>query len=121
MITEFNLEEKFAQITEYWTPKIVGELNGQYVKLAKGKGELIWHSHEEEDELFMIVKGTLIMEFRDKTTYTKAGEILIIPKGVEHKPSTEDEEVWIMLFEPKETKHTGEILHEKTVSNLEWI
>ena len=122
MITEFNLEEKFSKIHEYWTPKIVGELNGQYVKLAKGKGELIWHSHEEEDELFFIVKGTLVMEFRDKTTETNAGEILIIPQGVEHKPSTKaDEEVWIMLFEPKETKHTGEIQHEKTVTNLEWI
>ena len=121
MINEFNLEEKFALIEEYWTPKIVGELNGQYVKLAKGKGELIWHSHEDEDELFYIAKGTLKMEFRDRTTYTKAGEILIIPRGVEHKPSTDGEEVWIMLFEPKATKHTGEIVHKKTVTDLEWI
>jgi len=122
MVSNFNLEEKFSKVKEYWTPKIVGELNGQYVKLAKGKGELIWHSHEAEDELFMIVKGTLIMEFRDQTTQTHAGEILIIPRGVEHKPSAPaGEEVWIMLFEPKETKHTGEILHEKTVTDFEWI
>lgn len=121
MITQFNLTEKFNQITEYWTPGIVGQLNGQYVKLAKGKGELIWHSHEGEDELFFVVKGTLKMEFRDKTTYTKPGEVLIIPKGVEHKPSTEDEEVWIMLFEPIATKHTGTVEHEKTVTDLKWL
>lgn len=121
IINEINIHEKFDQITEYWTPKIVGELNGQYIKLAKVKGEFVWHSHQEEDELFMIIKGTLIMDFRDKTTVSKTGEILIIPKGVEHRPRTEDEEVWIMLFEPKATKHTGEIKHEKTVENLDWI
>lgn len=122
MITNFNINEKFDLITEYWTPKIVGELNGQYVKLAKVKGDFVWHDHEDEDELFMIVKGTLIMDFRDKTTETKAGEILIIPKGVEHRPRTlNDEEVWLMLFEPKATKHTGDVEHEKTVKNLEWI
>lgn len=121
MINEINIHEKFDQITEYWTPKIVGELNGQYIKLAKVKGEFVWHSHQEEDELFMIIKGTLIMDFRDKTTVSKTGEILIIPKGVEHRPRTENEEVWIMLFEPKATKHTGEIKYEKTVENLDWI
>lgn len=122
MITNFNINEKFELISEYWTPKIVGELNGQYVKLAKVKGEFVWHSHENEDELFMIVKGTLMMDFRDKTTETKAGAIIIVPKGVEHRPRTmNDEEVWLMLFEPKNTKHTGEVEHEKTVKNLEWI
>lgn len=121
MITEINLQEKFSKFTAQWTPKIVGELNGQYVKLAKLEGEFIWHSHEEEDELFMVIQGTLIMDFRDKTTVTKAGEILIVPKGVEHKPRTEGKEVWVMLFEPKETKHTGDVEHEKTVKNLEWI
>lgn len=122
MITNFNINEKFDLISEYWTPKIVGELNGQYVKLAKAKGDFVWHAHSDEDELFMIVKGTLIMDFRDKTTETKLGEIIIIPKGVEHRPRTyNNEEVWLMLFEPKEIKHTGEVEHEKTVKNLEWI
>lgn len=122
MIAKFNITQKFDLITEYWTPKIVGELNGQYVKLAKLKGELIWHSHEDEDELFQVIKGTLIMDFRDKTVHVNEGEILIVPKGVEHFPRTkDDQEVWTLLFEPKETKHTGDIDHEMTVKNLEWI
>lgn len=122
MIQELNLAEKFAKINQYWTPKIVAELNGQYVKLVKAKGELIWHQHDDEDELFHIFKGTFVMDFRDRTTYTRAGEILIVPRGVEHRPRTEgDEEVWLLLFEPKATKHTGDILHEKTVTDLEWI
>lgn len=121
MATEANINKKFELIQEYWTPKIIGELNGQYVKLARIKDEFIWHSHQNEDEMFIVFKGTLIMDFRDKTTETKKGEILIIPKGVEHRPSTKGEEVWIMLIEPKETKHTGDIEHEKTVKNLEWI
>ena len=120
-VKEINIAEKFSLFDEHWTPKIVGELNGQYVKFAKGKDELIWHSHEHEDELFLVVKGTLIMDFRDKTTYTKEGEILIIPRGVEHRPRTNGEEVWILLFEPKDTKHTGDVEHEKTVTDLEWI
>ena len=122
MITEVNISKKFELIKEYWAPKIIGELNGQYVKLAKIKGELIWHNHQDEDEMFIVFKGTLVMDFRDKTTETKQGEILIIPRGVDHRPRTkEGEEVWIMLIEPKETKHTGDIEHEKTVKNLEWI
>lgn len=121
MITEVDIKKKFEMINEYWTPKIIGELNGQYLKLAKIKGELIWHSHQDEDEMFMVFKGTLIMDFRDKTTETKAGEVLIIPKAVEHRPRTNGEEVWIMLIEPKETKHTGNIKHKKTVKIFEWI
>jgi len=121
MITEVNISKKFELIDEYWTPKIIGELNGQFVKLAKIKDELIWHSHQEEDEMFIVFKGTLIMEFRDKTIETKPGEVLIIPKGVDHKPHTNGEEVWIMLIEPKGIKHTGDIEHEKTVKNFEWI
>lgn len=121
MITEINLKEKFSKFTAQWTPKIVGELNGQFVKLAKLQGEFVWHSHEDEDELFMVVKGTLIMDFRDKTTITKEGEILIVPKGVAHRPRTDGEEIWVMLFEPKAIKHTGEVEHEKTVKELEWI
>ncbi len=120
-VTEVNISKKFELINEYWTPKIIGELNGQYVKLAKIKDELIWHSHQDEDEMFIVFKGTMIMEFRDKTTHTKAGEILIVPKGVEHKPRTNGEEVWIMLIEPKETKHTGDIKDRRTVNIFEWI
>ena len=121
MITEVNIYKKFALIKEHWTPKIIAELNGQYVKLAKIKDELIWHNHQDEDEMFIVFKGTLIMDFIDKTTETKEGEILIIPRKVEHRPRTNGEEVWIMLIEPKETKHTGDIEHEKTVKNLEWL
>ena len=117
-----NILSKFDGFQEHWTPKIIGELNGQQVKLAKLKGEFVWHSHEHEDELFMIFKGTLIMEFRDKTKVVKEGEMITVPKGVEHFPRTEnDEEVWVLLFEPMNTKHTGEVEHEKTVHNQEWI
>ena len=121
MINITNINKKFELIAEYWMPKIIGELNGQYVKLAKIKDELIWHSHQDEDEMFIVFKGTLIMDFRNETTETKEGEILIIPKGVEHRPRTNGEEVWIMLIEPKTTKHTGNIEHEKTVKEFEWI
>ncbi len=122
-ISNFNLEEKFAKIHEYWHPYIVGELNENYVKLAKLKGELVWHSHEEEDEMFVVVSGTLMMDFRDgKTTQTKPGEILIVPKKVEHRPWTnKGEEVRVMLIEPKSTKHTGEVKVAQTVEVLEWI
>ena len=117
---KINLQEKLSFFKEHWTPKIIGELNGQQVKLAKLKGEFIWHSHENEDELFMILKGTLKMEFRDKTVELNEGEILIVPKGVEHRPIAE-EEVHVMLFEPAATKHTGNVIHELTKQNLDWI
>lgn len=117
-----NIVEKFNSFQEQWTPKIIGELNGQQVKLAKLKGEFVWHSHEEEDELFMIFKGTLIMEFRDRTEVVKEGETIIVPRGVEHFPRTENgEEVWVLLFEPAATRHTGKVVHEKTVNDQEWI
>ncbi len=121
MIQLFNLKEKFAQFHEHWTPKIAGELNGQYVKLVKAQGELIWHSHEDEDELFWILKGTFYMDFRDRTVTLNPGDILIVPKGVEHLPRTGEEEVWLVLFEPKATKHTGEIEHERTVKMQDWV
>ncbi len=116
-----SLSDKYTQFQAHWTPKIIAELNDQYVKLAKVQGEMIWHSHEEEDELFVVQKGTLIMDFRDRTVEVKAGEILVVPKGVEHRPRTNGEEVWLMLIEPKSTKHTGEIQHEMTVENQDWI
>ena len=120
MIQSINLAEKFELFEDQWTPKIIGELNGQYVKLAKLEGEFMWHSHQDEDELFMVIKGILIMHFRDKTVQTKPGEILIVPRGIEHLPETK-EEVWVMLFEPKETKHTGAIDSERTVHMQDWI
>lgn len=117
-----NILDKFNLFSENWTPKIVGELNGQQVKLAKLKDEFVWHSHENEEELFMVFKGTLIMEFRDRVETIKEGEMLIVPKGVEHFPRTENgEEVWVLLFEPAVTKHTGTVEHEKTVHNQKWI
>ena len=117
-----NIQSKFQSFDEHWTPKIVGELNGQYVKLAKLKGEFVWHSHDDEDELFMVVRGTLHMHFRDKLQVVKEGEMIIVPKGIEHFPVTENhEEVWVMLFEPKDTKHTGEVQHERTVHDQDWI
>jgi len=121
-IKSINILEKFSLFDTQWTPHIIGELNGQYVKLCKLKDEFIWHSHENEDELFMVFKGTLFMDFRDRETLeVKEGEICIIPKGVEHRPRTNGEVVYNLLFEPKETQHTGNIENEKTVKNPEWI
>jgi mannose-6-phosphate isomerase-like protein (cupin superfamily) len=121
-IKAINISEKFSLFDTQWTPHIIGELNGQYVKLCKLKDEFIWHSHENEDELFMVFKGTLFMDFRDRETLeVKEGEICIIPKGVEHRPRTNGEVVYNLLFEPKETQHTGDIEHEKTVKNPDWI
>ena len=108
-----NIENKLSLFHDKWSPKIIAELNGQQVKLAKLHGEFIWHSHEHEDELFYILNGTLIMEFRDKTITLNKGDMLVIPAGVEHKPIATDE-VHVMLFEPTDTKHTGEIQHELT-------
>jgi len=115
-----NLNEKFDLFNDHWSPKIVGELNGQEVKLAKLKGEFVWHDHANEDEMFFIVKGILKLEFRDKTIELHPGEMLVVPKGVEHKPIAE-EEVWVMLFEPASTKHTGDVQHELTVEQCEKI
>ena len=117
-----NLEQKFNKFSEFWHPYIIGELNENYIKLAKVKGELIWHQHDNEDELFVVLEGTLMMDFRDKTVATRPGEILLVPKGVEHRPWTHmNEEVKIMLIEPKSTKHTGDKIVEQTVTNQEWI
>lgn len=118
---KINLEEKFSAIAEHWHPYIIGELNENHIKLAKLKGEFVWHNHPEEDEMFVVVSGTLMVDFRDKTVKVNPGEILLVPKGVEHRPWTNGEEVKVMLVEPKSTKHTGELITEKTVQNLEWI
>jgi len=119
---KINLMEKFSKINEHWHPYIISELNENFVKLAKVEGELVWHKHDNEDELFIVLQGTLILDFRDKTIEVRAGEILTVPKGVEHRPRTNaNEEVLLMLIEPKETKHTGDLIMEKTVTQLEWI
>jgi mannose-6-phosphate isomerase-like protein (cupin superfamily) len=115
-----NLNQKFSLFQDQWSPKIIGELNGQQVKIAKVEGEFVWHDHANEDELFMIIKGTLQIEFRDRMVTLNEGEIFIIPKGMEHKPIAE-KEVWILLFEPAATKHTGDVKHELTVETCEYI
>ena len=112
-----NLTEKFSLFTDHFNPKVVGELNGQQVKLVKFKGEFVWHHHDHEDELFYVVKGSFDMQLRDKNITVNAGEFLIMPKGVEHRPVAK-EEVEIMLFEPATTLNTGNIVNEKTVTNL---
>ena len=115
-----NLLQKFALFNEHWSPKIVGELNGQQVKLAKLKGEFVWHHHEAEDEAFFVMKGSFRMEFRDRAVDLHEGEMLIVPKGVEHRPVA-SEEVWVMLFEPAATLNTGNLVNEKTKTECDWI
>ena len=102
-----NLKEKFALFNDYWNPKIVGELNNQHVKLVKFKGEFVWHKHNEEDELFYVVDGSFVMEYRDKSIEIKTNEFIIVPKGVEHRPVAK-QEMSVMLFEPKSTINTGD-------------
>ncbi len=120
MINKINISEKLSLFTDHWNPRIVGELNGQHVKLAKLKGEFIWHKHDNEDELFYVVEGKFNMEFRDKTIELSQGEFLIVPKGVEHRPVA-DEEVSIMLFEPISTLNTGDQKGDFTKVNLDFI
>lgn len=120
MINKVNLSEKFPLFAEYWSPKIVGELNGQHVKLAKFRGEFVWHKHDNEDEMFFVVEGTLIIEFRDKTITLNKNEFAIVPKGVEHKPIAKNE-VLVMLFEPATTLNTGNTENELTKRKLDWI
>jgi len=119
-LQKVNLSKKFSLFSEYWAPKIVGELNGQYVKLAKLKGEFVWHHHDQEDEMFLVVKGQLRMAFRDREEILNPGEFIIVPKGVEHKPVA-DQEVEIVLFEPKTTINTGNTDGDLTQRDLEMI
>jgi mannose-6-phosphate isomerase-like protein (cupin superfamily) len=115
-----NIQEKFSLFNEYWNPKIAGELNGSYIKLAKLKGEFQWHYHENEDELFLVIKGKLLLKLRDKDIYLNEGEFFVVPKGVEHLPIAE-EEAHVIFIEPKSTLNTGNLQSERTVSNLEII
>ncbi len=115
-----NLNDKFSRFTDYCNPRVIGEVNDCHVKVVKLKGEFIWHHHENEDELFLVVKGTLRMKFRDREAVVREGEFVIVPRGVEHCPVA-DEEVHIVLIEPKSTLNTGNITNERTVAQLEQI
>jgi mannose-6-phosphate isomerase-like protein (cupin superfamily) len=119
-MNKVNLAEKFATFSEHWSPKIVGELNGQHVKLVKFQGPFTWHHHEHEDEMFLVVKGSFIMEFRDKNVLLNEGEFLIVPRGVEHRPNA-PEEVEVLLFEPAGTLNTGNVENEFTKKNLQTL
>ncbi len=115
-----DLKDKFSQFSDFWSPKIVGELNGQLVKLAKLKGEFVWHHHENEDELFMVIKGSLTIKTRDKDIQLAEGQFFIIPRGVEHMPVA-DEECHVLLFEPDTVLNTGNVVNERTVQFIEKI
>ncbi len=117
---KINLAEKFNLVKQYWSPKIIGELNDSYVKAVKLKGEFIWHHHDQEDELFLVVKGSLRIRFRDRDVRLAEGEFLIVPKGVDHLPIAE-QEAHIVLLEPKTTLNTGNVTNERTVAELERI
>ncbi len=115
-----NIAEKLALFSEHWSPKIVGQLNGQHVKLAKFQGEFVWHKHDHEDELFFVLKGNFDMEYRDRTVTMHENEFIIVPRGVEHRPVAK-EEVSILLFEPATTLNTGNVSNERTKAVLDWI
>jgi mannose-6-phosphate isomerase-like protein (cupin superfamily) len=117
-----NIAQKFTLFNEHFTPKIIGESNGQYVKIAKIRGEFVWHSHEAEDELFLVFKGVLTIEFRDGAVHLGEGEMLVVPKGVEHR-TLATEETYIMMIEPKSTAHSGDVQSNLTVPTEEqvWI
>ena len=120
-----NIAEKFAQISEYWKPYVGAELNGQMVKFDKLKGAFVFHHHENEDELFLVVKGRFRMEFRDEDfrerhEWIEEGEFIVVPRGVEHRPVA-DEECWLLLFEPAGTLNTGNVVNERTVAQLERV
>ena len=119
-MNKVNLLEKFSMFSDNWSPKIAGDLNGQQVKLAKFEGEFVWHKHDNEDELFFVVRGSFDMHLRDKIVQLNEGEFLIVPRGVEHKPVAE-KEVWVMLFEPATTINTGNVIDGKTKMELETI
>ena len=115
-----NLYDKFALFTEAWSPKVIGELNGQHVKIARIQGEFEWHRHESEDELFLVIEGEMVMRYRDREVLLKAGELVIVPRDVEHKPASEGG-AKILLFEPASTLNTGNLTSERTVESPEWI
>lgn len=115
-----NLQEKLSLFQETWTPKIIGALNGQEVKIAKLDGDFVWHAHEDEDELFLVLEGSLVMKFADRDVKLGVGEMLIVPRGVEHMPVAEPG-TSVLLFEPANTAHTGKVVSERTVNDQKWI
>jgi mannose-6-phosphate isomerase-like protein (cupin superfamily) len=115
-----NVREKLALFSDHWNPRVVGELNGQHVKLTKFQGEFVWHDHAAEDEMFLVVRGSFRMDFRDRSVTLKEGEFIIVPRGVEHRPVAE-QEVEVMLFEPAQIKHTGDVESELTVHEFKRI
>jgi mannose-6-phosphate isomerase-like protein (cupin superfamily) len=119
-IDKVNVAEKFTLVAEHWSPKIVGELNGQHVKIVKFNGAFSWHHHEAEDEMFFVVKGRFRMELPDRHVWIDEGEFIVVPKGVEHRPVAE-EEVHVLLFEPATTLNTGNVVNERTVKKLDRI
>ncbi|MDF1809076.1 MAG: cupin domain-containing protein [Phycisphaerales bacterium] len=120
MHDKINLNDKLSLFDATWTPKIIAELNGQQVKLAKLKGELTWHTHEDEDELFYILDGSLTIQMRGHEVHLGKGDMYVVPKGVEHNPVTKDG-ASVLLFEPCSTKHTGELVIDRTVTDQDWI
>jgi mannose-6-phosphate isomerase-like protein (cupin superfamily) len=117
MMRKINLSEKFAAFDDHWSPKVVGELNGQQLKLAKFQGSFVWHHHDDEDELFLVHRGRFQMELRDEVIELGPGDLVIVPRGVEHRPVA-DEEVEVVLFEPASTLNTGNIRNERTLNEL---
>ena len=117
---KINLQSKLNLIRDHWSPKIVAQLNGQHVKLAKFVGEFVWHHHPSEDELFLVIKGRFCMEFRDKSVLLEEGECIVVPKGIEHRPSS-TEEVSVLLFEPAGTINTGNVISDITLKEIDWI
>lgn len=120
LMHKVNLKEKFKELEGYWNPAIVGALNGQEVKIVRFKGPFTWHHHEQEDELFYVVKGSFTMEFEDKAVELQEGDFLIVPKGVTHRPNAA-EEVWVMLFEPASTLNTGNVINAFTKNTLQQL
>ena len=115
-----NLLEKFGKFRDHWKPRIAGEVNDSLVKLVKFQGEFLWHHHEQEDEMFLVVKGRMTMRFRDRDVVLGENEFIVVPRGVEHMPVAE-QEAWIMLFEPKTTLNTGNVTSDRTVPELERV
>ena len=120
MLTPLDIESQFEQVTEYWSPRVVGRVNDQYVKIAKLKGEFVWHAHDDEDELFLVVRGRLRIQLEDGEVRLGPGQFVVVPRGVRHNPVA-DEECWVMLVETVTTKHTGDVVTERTRSIAEQL
>ena len=119
-MNKINLRGKLALLDEHWSPRVVGALNGQLLKLVKFRGEFVWHHHEHEDELFLVVNGRFRMEFRDRHVWLEEGEFIVVPRGVEHRPVA-DEEAHVLLFEPATTLNTGNVRGERTIDSPAWL